>query len=128
MNTPQLPPGPTSVTLFGRLRSMFLPPAQIFDELARKYGDTFRIVAAEESVTYTGDPSVIREIYTANPDAFDPRGVEVTAPIFGSTSLPVSTGARHKRDRKLLSPPFQSGTMRNYAATMADITRQSLAS
>jgi len=96
--------------------------------MARTYGPTFRIITSEESVTFTGDPVLIRDVYTANPDAFDQRAVEVTAPIFGSTSLPVSTGARHKRDRKLLAPPFQSSTMRNYGATIASITRKTLAS
>lgn len=54
---------------------------------------------------------------------FDPRGVEITAPVLGLTSLPVSTGERHKRDRKLLSPPFQSGTMRNYGRAIASIAK-----
>lgn len=123
-----LPPGPKSWTLVDRLRVTFLPPAQLFGEYARTYGDTFRVVTPEEAATFTGDPNLIREVYTANPDAFDPRGTDITAPVFGSTSVPVSTGARHKRDRKLLSPPFQSGTMRNYAATMADIARTTLTS
>lgn len=126
--SPEIPPGPKTWTFIDRLRVTFLPPAQLLGEYARTYGDTFRVVIPEEAVTFTGDPNLIREVYTANPDAFDPRGVEITSPIFGSTSLPVSTGARHKRDRKLLAPPFQSGTMRNYAATMADIARKALAS
>lgn len=131
MNTPRstthLPPGPKTWSLVDQIRVTFLPPAQVLGEMARTHGDTFRIILPEETVTFTGDPVVIRDIYTAGPDAFDPRGVEITAPIFGSTSLPVSTGARHKRDRKLLTPPFQSGTMRNYGATIAEITRKNLA-
>ncbi|HRI63279.1 MAG TPA: cytochrome P450 [Polyangium sp.] len=122
----QLPPGPAKFTFIDRLRFTFLPPADLLAQLARTYGDTFRVAIPEEAVTFTGDPALIKEIYTADPDAFDPRGVELTAPIFGLTSLPVSTGQRHKRDRKLLSPPFQSGTMRNYATTIADIARKSM--
>ena len=126
--TPQYAPGPKTWTFIDRLRVTFLPPADLLGQLAKTYGPTFRVSIPEETVTFTGDPTLIREIYTANPDVFDPRGVEITAPVFGSTSLPVSTGSRHKRDRKLLSPPFQSGTMRNYAATIADITQKTLAS
>ncbi|MBK9262947.1 MAG: cytochrome P450 [Polyangiaceae bacterium] len=118
-----VPPGPPSWTFVDRMRMTFMPPRPLVKALAMKYGDTFRISIPEETATFTGDPSVIRDIYTADSDAFDPRGVDVTAPIFGFTSLPVSTGARHKRDRKLLSPPFQSGAMKNYGSTMADITR-----
>mgnify|MGYP000729957861 CR=1 FL=1 len=125
--TAPFPPGPTKFTIVDRLRVTFLPPADLLAQLSRTYGDTFRIASPEETVTFTGDPELIREVYTADPDAFDPRGVELTAPVFGWTSVPVSTGQRHKRDRKLLSPPFQSGTMRNYGAIIADVARKSIA-
>lgn len=122
------PPGPNALRTIDRLRFVFQPPANLLEEFSRIYGDTFRIVASDGTVTFTGDPDLIRAVYTADPDSFDPRGVDVTGPIFGATSLPVSTGVRHKRDRKLLSPPFQSGTMRNYGNTMAAIARKSLRS
>lgn len=107
-----------------RLRIAFFPPAQILQEYADRYGYTFRVLAADDIATFTGDPAIIKEVYTTNPDLFDPRGVDITAPVFGLTSLPVSTGARHKRDRKLLSPPFQSGTMRNYGRAIAETARE----
>jgi cytochrome P450 family 110 len=121
-------PGPQKFNLVDRLRASFRPPAQVLAEYARQYGDTFRFVTPEETATFTGDPAIIRDVYTANPEAFEPRAVDITSPVFGQTSLPVSTGVRHKRDRKLLAPPFQSGTMRNYAATMAEIAQQALTS
>jgi cytochrome P450 family 110 len=123
-----VPPGPSSFTLVDRMRMSFSPPGPLLARYAKTYGDTFRIVTPEETATFTSDPAVIRDIYTADPAAFDPRGVDLTAPIFGLTSLPVSTGSRHKRDRKLLSPPFQSGTMRNYGAAIAKIARSTVAS
>jgi cytochrome P450 family 110 len=126
--TAMVPPGPRSFTFVDRMRGSFSPPTPLLMRYAKTYGDTFRIVMPEETVTFTSDPAVIRDIYTADPDAFDPRGVELTAPVFGLTSLPVSTGSRHKRDRKLLSPPFQSGTMRNYGVAIADIARSTVAS
>lgn len=122
-----VPPGPRSLTFLDRMRLSFTPPGPVMARFASMYGDPFRVVTPEETVTFTGDPAMIRDVYTADPDVFDPRGVDVTSPIFGWTSLPVSTGARHRRDRKLLSPPFQSGAMRGYAATIADITRSTMA-
>jgi cytochrome P450 family 110 len=118
------PPGPRkNLTLLDRLRFGFFPPAQMLQEYVNEYGYTFRVVDPEGCTTFTADPAFIREVYTASPEAFDPRGVDITAPVFGSTSLPVSTGLRHKRDRKLLSPPFQSGTMRNYGRSIATIAK-----
>lgn len=119
------PPGPRkNLTLMDRIRFGFFPPAQVLQEYVNQYGNTFRVVAAEGTTTFTADPALIREVYTANPDVFEQRGVDITTPVFGSTSLPVSSGARHKRDRKLLSPPFQSGTMRNYGRVIAEIARE----
>lgn len=123
-----LPPGPSSITFADRMRLSFTPPGPVMARFAARYGDPFRVVTPEEAVTFTGDPAVIRDVYTVDPDVFEPRGVDVTAPIFGYTSVPVSTGARHRRDRRLLSPPFQAGAMRGYAATMAEITRSTIAS
>lgn len=123
-----LPPGPSSISFADRMRLSFTPPGPMMARFAARYGDPFRVVTPEEAVTFTGDPAMIRDVYTADPDALGPRGVDVTAPIFGYTSVPVSTGARHRRDRRLLSPPFQSGAMRAYAATMAEITLSTLAS
>jgi cytochrome P450 len=105
----------------------FLPPGPVLADFAAKYGSTFRALTPDGYVTVTGEPDLIRAVYTADPDSLEPRGVDVTGPIFGSTSLPVSTGARHKRDRKLVAPPFQAGAMRSYGASIAEITRATIA-
>lgn len=125
---PDLPPGPKTLSLIERARMTLMPPMPVYAALAAKYGPTIRTITPEGPVTITAEPELIRAIYTADPDAFEQRGADVTGPIFGSTSLPVSSGARHKRDRKLVSPPFQAGAMRAYGASIAEITRATIAS
>lgn len=115
-----LPPGPTSIGFLDFIRSGFISPVPLLKRFAKTYGDPFRIQTSDGPVTFTGSPEALRAIYTADPDTFDVRGAKVTEPIFGTTSLVVATGTRHRRDRKLLTPPFNASTMRTYGATIAE--------
>ncbi|WP_437618603.1 cytochrome P450 [Sorangium sp. So ce1151] len=88
-------------------------------QLAALYGDTFRLPFRRCAVTFTGDPDAIRAIYTAPADCFDVWGVSDTVPVFGSRSLVVTTGERHRRDRRLLAPHFAAASLRAFAGTIA---------
>ncbi|HLM73368.1 MAG TPA: cytochrome P450, partial [Polyangiaceae bacterium] len=115
-----LPPGPKRLQLIPLLRASFLEPAPVLREVASTYGDTFRTNGPNGPITITGNPEAIRTLYTADPDTFGPYAVEVAEPIFGRSSLVVSSGAKHRRDRKLLTPPFNAGAMRAYGAPIAE--------
>ena len=121
--TPALPPGPRRLAALDFARATLSAPGPVLQRLAREHGDPFRLSTPAGPVTYTGDPELIRAIYTADPDHFEPAGVEITLPIFGTAGATVTQGARHRRDRKLLSAPFHAA-MRAYAATVAEITEQ----
>jgi cytochrome P450 len=92
--------------------------------MVAKYGDPFRIGTQSGPLTITGHPEAIRTIYTADPDTFDTWGGDVAEPVFGRTSLVVSSGARHRRDRKLLTPPFNAASMRAYGAIIAEAAEE----
>ncbi|WP_437597262.1 cytochrome P450 [Sorangium sp. So ce590] len=117
-----LPPGPKSFYLVDYIRSGFISSEPIFKRYAAEHGPTFRVKSPSGMLTITGDPEVIRAVYTADPDTFDVWGAELTEPVFGTTSVVVTTGARHRRDRKLLGPPFSAGAMRGYGGAIADIS------
>ncbi|WP_437965405.1 cytochrome P450 [Sorangium sp. So ce260] len=117
-----LPPGPKSFSLVDYIRSGFISSEPIFKRYAAEYGPTFRVKSPNGMLTITGDPEVIRAVYTADPDTFGVWGAELAEPVFGTTSVVVTTGARHRRDRKLLGPPFSAGAMRSYGKAIADIS------
>ncbi len=123
----RLPPGPSRIGLVDFLQQALISPVPLLARLTRQYGPTFRVVTRSARMTLTGDPEMIRAVYSADPDSFDVAGVDVTEPVFGLTSLPVSTGARHRRDRKLLTPPFNSSAMRSYGTAIAEVTRDAVA-
>jgi len=121
-----LPPGPRSIDPVAFLR-VLVAPLPVFQNMVAEYGDTFRAPTLNGPFNITCDPDAIRTIYTADPDSFDAFGAGVAEPVFGTTSIVVSSGARHKRDRKLLTPPFNATSIRAYSATIAEIAAQEAA-
>src|SRR4051812_49799275 len=91
------------------------------------YGDTFHVNTVFGPVVVTGNPDAVRFMFTTDPDTFEPFQPETSAPFLGDTSLVLVAGARHRRDRKLLSPPFNGARMRTYGALMNASTDRMIA-
>jgi cytochrome P450 len=119
-------PGPRYFNPFWLVRSL-LNPTDFMLRTRERYGDTFRLPTVLGPAVVTGDPEGVRAIFSADADTFVPYRPDVIAPLAGETSLMLVSGARHKRDRKLLSPPFQGARMRAYGAIMAESARRAVA-
>ncbi len=117
----QLPPGPKIPRLVDYFQGGVVSSVTRLRCLAAKYGDTFRLRYRGGAMTFTGDPEAIRTIYSSDPDCFDVYGVDATMPVFGTNSVVVTSGERHRRDRKLLVPHFKVGAMRTYGSTIAEV-------
>ena len=90
---------------------------------AETYGDTFtiRLLGAPPFV-FCSHPAAIKEIFTGDPEILRAGlGNEVLRPIFGPNSVALLDGARHRRERKLLMPPFHGERMRLYGGIMREI-------
>lgn len=121
MSTPQLPPGPRQLKPLQTFR--FIKNATAFlSECRSRYGDPFTAALPVGDVVVTGDPEGVRDIFSADPALFEPLGHLILAPALGDNSLLLMGGQRHKRERKLLMPPFHGERMRAYGLLMRDIT------
>ncbi|PTL85054.1 cytochrome P450 [Vitiosangium sp. GDMCC 1.1324] len=121
MSTLPLPPGPRYLKPLQTFR--FLKDASaFFTDCRTRYGDPFTAPLPVGDVVVTGDPEGIRDIFSADPALFEPLGHLVLAPALGENSLLLMGGQRHKRERKLLMPPFHGERMRAYGLLMRDIT------
>src|SRR5689334_20499949 len=89
-----------------------------FRACAQRYGDPFVTQAPAGRVTVTGNPRGIQEIFSADPETFEPMSGLVLEPVVGSNSLLLLNGERHKRERRLLMPSFHGERMRAYGALM----------
>lgn len=121
---PSLPPGPRSRVLT-TLR-LARAPTRHLPRWRDRYGDPFTLPLATGRVVVTADAAEIRRIFTAEPDTFEIYSPRTLVPILGEGSLLLLTGPRHRRERKLLTPPFHGARMRAYGEVMAAIAGEHL--
>ncbi|MCB9638425.1 MAG: cytochrome P450 [Myxococcales bacterium] len=107
-----LPPGPSGklFNTFQVLRDGY----SFFKKGFARYGDPFLVRAMNGDVVCTKDPEAIKTIFQAPTDSFSPFGAAVLSPLLGENSLLLTHGDHHKRDRKLMTPPFHGERMRAY--------------
>ena len=110
-------PGPRNRIL--TTQRVLAKPFEWFPKWRERYGDPYRLPTMNGSVTMTGRPELIKEIFKASPDGYEPWAAQTVVPFVGPNSLLATTGAPHKRDRKLLMPPFHGERMRSLSEVMA---------
>jgi cytochrome P450 len=116
-----LPPGPRN-NLLATL-SFVRDTYAFFAENRKRYGDPFTLPTQTGPLVVTGDPELVKVIFSADPDMFEPFAVGLIAPFLGRQSVIMTGGEKHRRDRKLLTPPFHGARMRAYGQTIVDATR-----
>jgi cytochrome P450 len=120
-----LPAGPSGVlrSTYRVLRS----PFRDFPRWAARYGDPFTIPTVNGTVVITGDPELIKVIFSADPQIYGPWAVDALGPTLGQRSIFMLEGAPHTRERKLLAPPLHGDRMRAYADVIAQVARRRFA-
>lgn len=121
----QLPPG-SSAPAFIQLLEAILSPLDSLDRSAQCYGDRFTSrLAGQPPTVIVSHPRDLQRVFEADPTSFDiGRGNRILHPLMGDTSIVLLNGSPHRRQRKLLTPPFHGDRMRTYGDTIAQITRQ----
>lgn len=120
------PPGPRYFNPLTFVRSLS-DPTDFMLAARERYGDTYKLPTVFGPLVVTGAPEGVRAMFTADADTFVPYQPDASSFFLGDTSLLLVSGARHRRDRKLLSPPFQGARMRAYGAVMAESARRAVA-
>jgi cytochrome P450 len=92
-----------------------------------RFGDLFTVRAHNGTIVMGCTPAHAQEVFGADPAIFRTFGTEALGPVLGRGSLLVVSGDEHKRQRKLLQPPFHGARMRAYGATMAEVARTHVA-
>ena len=124
-----LPPGskiPPTITAIQAILDQF----GTLEKFQRRYGEIFytRKSALFPPFVIFSNPQAIEKVFTANPNLFE-VGEQSTAPIrvmLGDNSLVLLNGNKHKRQRKLLMPPFHGERMQSYGQAMIDATQEAI--
>ena len=122
--TGTMPPGPR---VPGWMLGLVLlwRPEQVLGWCARRYGPTFTVRLGRKlgTIVYLTDPADIRELFRGDNDAFRAGEANATilAPLLGDSSVLVTDGDLHKRQRKLMNPAFHGRSVDRLAPMMARI-------
>lgn len=122
MTNTRLPPGPrSSLSQLGAMRD----PYPWMLSFAARYADpaTTPILGADP-IVLTWHPDGAKAVFTADPDTFTSGVNDALAVIVGEGSIFLMAGARHRRARKLLAPPFHGERMRAYGERMRGAARR----
>lgn len=77
-------------------------------------------ILGQGDLVLTWSPEGAKEIFTADPDTYTSGVNDALAVIVGEASIFLLSGAKHRRARKLLAPPFHGERMRAWGALMRD--------
>jgi len=102
-------------------------PIAFYADARRRWGDPFMLNSFNGRLVITGRAELIREIFAADPASFGTWGADAVAPFIGPTSVLLASGARHRRQRRLLMPPFHGARMRAYGEAMMQAAQREVA-
>ncbi|MGB3532642.1 MAG: cytochrome P450 [Microcoleaceae cyanobacterium] len=103
-------------------------PLEYMDTCFERYGDIFNtgIVGKSNELIFVCHPEGIQELLTRDTKEFEAPGRVngILKPLLGEKSLILLDEKEHRRQRKLLMPPFHGERMRNYGQLIIKIAEQ----
>ena len=111
---------------FVQLIKWIFRPLDFLEECVAKYGDKFKLnLMGLPPFTVVSSPQGIEEILSVDAKKFDAgRTNELAAGLLGENSLVLLDGKSHRRQRKLMMPPFHGEKVKSYAETICQITER----
>ena len=95
-------------------------PLRRMRRLRERYGSAFTVdVPVFGKVVVLSDPAEVRQLFMTSPEIADNLDVNLGR-VLGSNSFFALRGEAHKRQRKLLTPPFHGRRLRAYEAIVEE--------
>ncbi|WP_305788243.1 cytochrome P450 [Symbioplanes lichenis] len=122
----RLPPGPRVPRAVLAVPLLTMRP-RVLAGLRRRYGPVFSLdMPLSGPCVHLGDPMLIRQLFTTSPELLTTVEPNLGR-VLGRRSFFELDGEEHKRQRKLLVPPFHGRRMRDYEEIIAEETRREVA-
>jgi cytochrome P450 family 138 len=127
MTTVRLPPGPPHPRFVQGIYALTAPYRGVRGMRAR-YGDAFTVnVPIIGRAVMISDPVEVRQLFRASPDVVENLEQNLGR-VLGPRSLFALTGDEHRKQRKLLVPPFHGRRLAAYARIVEEETARETAS
>ena len=122
-----LPPGPTAPRAVQGAYAL-TQPLRGMRRLKDRYGDAFTVnVPIFGKAVVISGPAEIKQLFTSGPELVDNLEVNLGR-VLGPRSMFALSGDEHKRQRKLLVPPFHGRRLAAYEKIVEEETERELAS
>ncbi|MCU7727686.1 cytochrome P450 [Actinoplanes sp. KI2] len=122
-----LPDGPRSPRLVQAVQ-FATARGKAMRRLRRRYGSAFTIQSlAMGRMVMLADPAEVRELFQTSPELADTADANLGS-VLGPGSFFAITGDEHRRQRKLLTPPFHGRRLRAYEQIIESETERETAS
>ena len=119
MNMTALPDGP-SLPRFVQGGMALAAPLWTMRRLRDRYGSAFRVdVPIFGKAVVISDPAEVRQLFTTSPEIADNLDLNLGR-VLGPHSFFAISGDAHKKQRKLLVPPFHGRRLRAYEAIVEE--------
>ncbi|MEQ9667802.1 cytochrome P450 [Coleofasciculus sp. G2-EDA-02] len=101
-------------------------PLDYMDAAGQRYGDIFNapVIGNHSCLLFVSHPQALQQIFTNDTKQFTAPPNRLLQPIVGDHSIFVLEGDRHRRERKLLMPPFHGERIRTYGTLICDLTEK----
>ncbi len=119
MNTVALPDGP-ALPRFVQGGLVLAAPLWTLRRLRARYGSAFTVnVPVFGKAVVISDPAEVKQLFTTSPEIADNLDVNLGR-VLGPHSFFALSGEAHRRQRKLLTPPFHGRRLRGYEAIVEE--------
>jgi cytochrome P450 len=113
-------PGPRTPALFNMLEYGAFPRRFALRHAAR-FGRSYRVRGLLGNALFTADPEHVRRVFAADSDTLGSLAAHSLPWLFGASSVLMTSGSTHRRQRKLLAPPLNGARLRSFGNTMQEL-------
>lgn len=100
------------------------------DAAAQRYGDIFNapVIGHHAVVLFISNPQALQRIFANDTKQFIAPPNQLMQPLVGDYSIFTLEGSRHRRERRLLIPPFHGERMQTYGQLICELVDKAMSS
>ncbi|PSB59716.1 hypothetical protein C7B79_28465 [Chroococcidiopsis cubana CCALA 043] len=128
MLKPRLPDSSSAPRWLQKIQ--FVRNSIAYIDSAQRYGDIFNapVVGNHDVVLFVSNPQALQRIFTSDTKQFVAPPNQVLQPIVGDYSIFTLEDPRHRRERRLLMPPFHGERMQTYGQLICELVDKAMSS
>ena len=121
----KLPDGPKAPDLLQKIQYI-TDPLGYMDSAYQRYGDIFNapVMGNFKQLLLVSDPQGLQQLLTKDTKEFYTPSNGLLQVVVGDNSIFCLENDRHRRERKLLIPPFHGDRMRSYGNIICKLTKK----